>query len=94
VISRFGKGSVDTCVVLSHESEHAADSTRQIGPNKVICRSGVWGPDNGYYRAECEEKMGKGSGPVEVETYSGRQKSVSKTSPCLAEQFVCDDSSI
>jgi len=26
--------------------------------------------------------------------YSGRQKSVSKTSPCLAEQFVCDDSSI
>jgi len=26
--------------------------------------------------------------------YSGRQKSVSKISPCLAEQFVCDDSSI
>ncbi len=26
--------------------------------------------------------------------YSVRQKSVSKTSPCLAEQFVCDDSSI
>ncbi len=26
--------------------------------------------------------------------YCGRQKSVSKTSPCLAEQFVCDDSSI
>jgi len=29
-----------------------------------------------------------------VGIYSGRQKSVSKTSPCLAEQFVCDDSSI
>jgi len=27
-------------------------------------------------------------------TYSGRQKSASKTTPCLAEQFVCDDSSI
>jgi len=28
-----------------------------------------------------------------IELYSGRQKSVSKTSPCLAQQFVCDDSS-
>ncbi len=26
--------------------------------------------------------------------YSGRQKSVSKSSPWLAEEFVCDDSSI
>ncbi len=31
---------------------------------------------------------------VTKSVYSGRQKSVSKTSPCLAEQFVCDDSSI
>jgi len=26
--------------------------------------------------------------------YSGHQKSVSKTSPCSAEQLLCDDSSI
>ena len=37
---------------------------------------------------------GRTASQIELPLYSGRQKSVSKTSPCLAEQFVCDDSSI
>lgn len=31
--------------------------------------------------------------PINNKQYRGRQQSVFKSSPCLAEQFVCDDSS-